>query len=87
VDLDQPHLWPLLVGGDSNMAEQLVYSANAGDVTHTLVAGKVLMTERQVLTLDVSETRGAVAEATRELLSLAGLGEQLGNPVLQESAA
>jgi 5-methylthioadenosine/S-adenosylhomocysteine deaminase len=87
VDLDQPHLWPLLVGGNSNLAEQLVYSANAGDVTHTLVAGKVLMTERQVLTLDVSETRGAVAEATRELLSLAGLGEQLGNPVLQEPAA
>lgn len=79
VDLDQAHLWPLLEGRHSNIAEQLVYSASAADVTHTIVAGKVLMDERQVLTLDVTEVRRAVTEATRELLSLAGLSETLGN--------
>jgi 5-methylthioadenosine/S-adenosylhomocysteine deaminase len=79
VDLDQPHLWPLLEGGRSNVAEQLVYSANAADVTHTIVAGRVLMTERQVLTLDVTEARRAVVEATRELLTRAGLSEMFPN--------
>ncbi len=79
VDLNQPHLWPLLEGRHSNIAEQLVYSASAADVSHTIVAGKVLMSNRQVLTLDLDETRRAVNEATYELLSLAGLGEMLGN--------
>jgi cytosine/adenosine deaminase-related metal-dependent hydrolase len=64
------------VGSDhSNVIEQLVYSANAADVTHTIVAGRVLMAEREVLTLDATETRRAVGEATRELLARAGLSE------------
>ena len=57
----------------------MVYSANAADVTHTIVAGRVLMAERRVLTLDVAETRRAVREATRELLTSAGLGERFFN--------
>ncbi len=86
VDLNQPHLWPLLEGSHSNIAEQLVYSASAADVTHTIVAGKVLMSNRRVLTLDLDETRRAVNEATHELLSLAGLSEMLGNLESQEPA-
>lgn len=87
VGLDQPHLWPLLEGSHSNIGEQLVYSAGAADVTHTIVAGQVLMAERQVLTLDAREARRAVAEATCELLTRAGLGEMLGNHQSQEPAA
>jgi 5-methylthioadenosine/S-adenosylhomocysteine deaminase len=73
LDLNQPHLWPLLTGAYENIAEQLVYSAGAADVTHTIVAGQVLMADRQVFTLDLTETREAVEEAVTELLSLAGL--------------
>lgn len=74
VDLDQPHLWPLIQGKYSNLIEHLVYSASAADVTHTIVAGKVLMADRQVLTLDIAEVRQAVEEATQHLLQRAGLG-------------
>jgi 5-methylthioadenosine/S-adenosylhomocysteine deaminase len=87
VDLDQPHLWPLLETGHSNVAEQLVYSASAADVTHTIVAGRVLMAERQALTLEMTETRRAVADATRELLSRAGLGEKFLNDEAWEHRA
>ncbi|MCX6025012.1 MAG: amidohydrolase [Chloroflexi bacterium] len=72
VDLDQPHLWPLVSGEHENTVEQLVYSASAADVTHTLVAGQLLMADRQVLTLDRGEVREKVVEATRELLARAG---------------
>jgi 5-methylthioadenosine/S-adenosylhomocysteine deaminase len=87
VDLDRPHLWPLLEGAHSNVAEQLVYSANAADVTHTIVAGRVLMAKREVLTLNVTETRRAVVEATRELLTLAGLSEMFLSGASQEPVA
>jgi 5-methylthioadenosine/S-adenosylhomocysteine deaminase len=73
VDLDQPHLWPVLGGKYENIIEQIVYSANAGDVSHTIVDGKVLMEDRQVLTLSVEEVREQVREATSELLQLAGM--------------
>jgi 5-methylthioadenosine/S-adenosylhomocysteine deaminase len=75
VDLDQPHLWPLFVGRYENIVEQLVYSANAADVTHTIVDGKVLMSDREILTLDHVETRKAVEEVSRELLSKAGMNK------------
>lgn len=74
VNLDQPHLWPLIQGRYNNLIEHLVYSANAADVTHTIVAGKVLMSDRRVLTLDVAEARYEVEEATQQLLQRAGLG-------------
>ncbi len=73
VDLDQPHLWPLIRGKYSNLIEHLVYSANAADVTYTIVAGQVLMAKRRVLTLDVAEARRAVQDATSQLLKRAGL--------------
>ena len=38
LDLKQPHLWPIIEGRYENIEEQVVYSANAGDVTHTIVA-------------------------------------------------
>lgn len=73
VDLEQPHLWPLLEGKRNNILEQLVYSANAGDVSHTIVDGKVLMADRVLKTLDMNEVREQVNTATHTLLAKAGL--------------
>jgi 5-methylthioadenosine/S-adenosylhomocysteine deaminase len=73
VDLNQPHLWPVLEGRRNNLIEQLVYSANAADVTHTIVAGQVLMEERRLKTLDLDEVSHAVREATHQLLVNAGI--------------
>lgn len=73
VDLDQPHLWPLVDGTRHNIEEQIVYSASAADVSHTIVAGRVLMAERKVLTLDEDEAFKLVQEQTQFLLKKAGL--------------
>jgi 5-methylthioadenosine/S-adenosylhomocysteine deaminase len=73
VDLNQPHLWPLFQGQQMRLIEHLVYSANAADVTHTIVAGNVLMADRKLLTLDSEEVRGIVGDSTHKLFKIAGL--------------
>ncbi len=74
ISLDQPHLWPLVdTGPFMNLPEQLVYAARASDVTHTIVAGQMLMEDRTVLTLDAVEARRAVQEETDAILKRAGL--------------
>ena len=73
LDLNQPHLWPLIDGNHQNIEEQIVYSANASDVSHTLVAGKVLMADKQVLTLDAEEAFYAIQQANLSLMKRAGL--------------
>jgi len=73
LDLKQPHLWPVIEGKYQNIEEQLVYSANPGDVTHTIVAGQVLMSDRKMLTLDIEEALLSVKSATTKLLRQAGL--------------
>ncbi len=73
IDLDQPHLWPLFEGGQLNVIEQVVYSASAADVTHTIVEGQILMAERQVQTLASEVVREAVDEAGARLLRRAGI--------------
>jgi 5-methylthioadenosine/S-adenosylhomocysteine deaminase len=73
LDLNQPHFWPTIKGRYENIEEQIVYSANAGDVTHTIVAGKVLMANRKVLTLDFDEAFKAVQVASASLMKQAGL--------------
>ena len=74
VGLNQPHLWPLVdTGSFMNLPEQLVYAARASDVTHTIVAGQILMDNREVLTLDAAEARRAAQEETDAILKRAGL--------------
>lgn len=48
VDLQQAHFAPW-----NNSVADLVYSAKNSDVTHTIVNGKLLMAERELLTLDL----------------------------------
>ena len=73
VDLRAPHMWPVLPEPISNVVEQLVYSASAGDVLTTIVDGEVLMRDRNVLTLDESEAEQTVLEAALDLIQKSGL--------------
>lgn len=77
VDLHSPHMWPVLPEPASNIIEQLVYSASAGDVLTTIVDGTVLMQDRNVLTLEVSEAEQIVMEAALDLIQKAGLEQYL----------
>lgn len=55
IDLDTPHLW----AGD-NLTNLLLECVNAGDVADTMVAGKWLMRNREVLTLDVERIKARI---------------------------
>lgn len=77
VDLHKPHMWPVLPEPTSNIIEQLVYSASAGDVLTTIVDGKILMQDRKVLTLDESEVEEIVLDASLDLIRKSGLSVYL----------
>ncbi|NPA47065.1 MAG: amidohydrolase family protein [Thermococci archaeon] len=47
IDFNRPHLRPI-----NDVISHLVYSANGNDVETTIVDGKILMLDREVLTLD-----------------------------------
>lgn len=48
LDLDKPHFTPLY-----NLCSHLVYAARGSDVTATVIAGKVVMKDRRLLTIDL----------------------------------
>ncbi len=62
--LDQraPHLWP-----PHDPAATLVYAARAGDVRTVICDGRVLMRDRELLTLDEAEILARVAESMQRL--------------------
>jgi 5-methylthioadenosine/S-adenosylhomocysteine deaminase len=60
IDGDQPHLVPLY-----NPFSQLVYAATGADVRTVVLAGRVVMEERRLLTLDVAEAMARVREYAR----------------------
>jgi 5-methylthioadenosine/S-adenosylhomocysteine deaminase len=64
VDFQKPHLVPLY-----NPYSSLVYSAAGGDVKHAMVRGRLLMKDRQFLTLDAEEIMGRVKEICRRIVS------------------
>jgi len=47
LDMNQPHLTPLY-----NIPSHLVYAARGADVVHSVINGKLIMENRQLLTLD-----------------------------------
>ncbi|MGB8942514.1 MAG: amidohydrolase, partial [Streptomyces sp.] len=67
VGLDGPHTQPV-----HDLAATLVHSARSADVTTTIVDGRILMRDRQLLTLDVP---GIVAELGAELPALIDRGQ------------
>jgi 5-methylthioadenosine/S-adenosylhomocysteine deaminase len=68
LDLNAPHLWPVLRGVEGNVIQHLVYSANAADVRTTIVKRQVLMEDRQVHTLDPEDVFTASQDAALSLL-------------------
>lgn len=52
VDTDAPHLWPT-----QNLVHTLVESASGADVRHSIVNGKLLMRDRELLTIDRERVR------------------------------
>jgi 5-methylthioadenosine/S-adenosylhomocysteine deaminase len=57
IDLDQPHLIPLY-----NVPSHLVYAARGGDVVHSIINGRIVMRDRQLLTIDEQEILAAMRE-------------------------
>ncbi|MCU0490786.1 MAG: amidohydrolase [Chloroflexaceae bacterium] len=61
--LDAPHLTP-----QHNLAASLLYSARANDVDTVLVDGRVLMRNRQLLTIDKAQVLREVSERMERLV-------------------
>jgi 5-methylthioadenosine/S-adenosylhomocysteine deaminase len=62
VDLTEPTLCPVLDAPIRNIVPNLVYSARGHEVKTVIVAGKVIMRNRQVLTVDEEAVRAAAQE-------------------------
>jgi 5-methylthioadenosine/S-adenosylhomocysteine deaminase len=60
LNLDQPHLTPLY-----HPLSHLVYAASGADVDTVFIAGKMVMRQRRLLTLDWEEIRNRVLEISR----------------------
>jgi 5-methylthioadenosine/S-adenosylhomocysteine deaminase len=60
--IEQPHTWP-----QHNLAASLLYSAQASDVDTVLVAGRVLMRQRALVTIDKQRVLREVATRMERL--------------------
>ncbi|OAQ52989.1 hypothetical protein HTG_09165 [Natrinema mahii] len=67
IDLETPHLTPR-----HDLVSHLAYAAAAADVRHTVCDGRVLMRDREVLTLDEAAVRDRSLEAAESLVARAG---------------
>jgi 5-methylthioadenosine/S-adenosylhomocysteine deaminase len=68
VDLAEPNLCPVLTDPVRNIIPNLVYSASGHEVRTAIVAGKVVMADRRVLTVNEAAIRGE-AQAQAEAIS------------------
>ncbi len=66
IDLEKPHLTPA-----HDLVSHLVYAAAAADVRHTVCDGRLLMRDREVLTLDEVAVRERANERARALIARA----------------
>ncbi|MFB6160884.1 MAG: amidohydrolase [Haloferacaceae archaeon] len=66
VDLDRPHLAPA-----HDLVSHLAYAVRGSDVRHTVCDGRVLMRDREVLTLDVDAVVSEARERARALVARA----------------
>jgi len=64
VDTKQPHLTPLY-----NCYSQLVYAARGADVKTSIIDGKIVMKDRQLLTIDVPSAIDSVNEIASRIIS------------------
>ncbi|WP_255193157.1 amidohydrolase [Natronobeatus ordinarius] len=66
IDLEKPHLTPA-----HDLVSHLAYAAAASDVRHTVCDGRVLMRDREVLTLEESTVRERAIERAESLIARA----------------
>mgnify|MGYP000259454992 CR=1 FL=1 len=66
VDLDAPHLTP-----DHDLVSHLAYAVGGSDVRHTVCDGRVLMRDREVLTLDAEAVMARAERRARDLVARA----------------
>ena len=78
MDMHQPHLYPLLPEPNTNVIEQIVYSASAADVMTTIVEGQILMHERELITLDWETAAEDVLEQAQDLIKRSDTWRSLG---------
>jgi 5-methylthioadenosine/S-adenosylhomocysteine deaminase len=64
IDFNKPHLRPI-----HNVISHIVYSANGSDVETTIVDGKILMLDREVLSFDEERVLDKAQEVAEDLLS------------------
>ncbi|NPU82971.1 MAG: amidohydrolase [Syntrophaceae bacterium] len=64
LDLDKPHFTPLY-----NLCSHLVYAARGSDVTTSVIAGKVVMKDRRLLTIDLSAAMEEVRRIGQKIQS------------------
>ena len=62
INIDQPHIQPT-----HNLLNTLIESVNSSDVTDVIVDGKLLMKNREVLTLDEEKIKYESKLALKEL--------------------
>ena len=65
LDLNQPHLTPLY-----NIVSHLVYAARGGDVMHSIINGKIVMKNRQLLTIDEEGIISRMHQISKQILSI-----------------
>jgi hypothetical protein len=75
VDLRQPHLAP-----DFMVVHRLVYEAVGNDVETVVVHGRLIMEDRQVLTVEVPAVLDRAHEESTRLIERAGLQRHLHDP-------
>ena len=62
IDTTKPHLVPMY-----NTYSQLVYTAKGSDVSHSIINGRIVMSNRKLLTLDVDEIIGNACEQAKKV--------------------
>jgi 5-methylthioadenosine/S-adenosylhomocysteine deaminase len=60
IDLNRPHLTPLY-----NPFSQIVYAARGSDVSHTIINGRLVMAQRNLLSIDLVELLGRADDKAR----------------------
>ncbi|MGE5572600.1 MAG: amidohydrolase family protein [Bacteroidota bacterium] len=73
IDMGKPHLWPIFTGGGmpENVIAHLVYSVSAADVRTTIVDGRILVDEKQLVDCDLRALFEYVQNAAEDLYSRA----------------
>jgi 5-methylthioadenosine/S-adenosylhomocysteine deaminase len=62
LDLNQPHLTPMY-----NVYSHLVYAASAADVTLSVINGRVVMRDRELLSMDVGRVMAEVRKIAKKI--------------------